>query len=262
MAKFAVDLQVYEQGRKKPEINLVSDLNGEMTLEDLLEYTKASLIVIADTVLREEQELGFDKEPVLTVDGRTGKPVSAVSPLGSIEFTARADIKDIILETYTALLDRSKVKSGRYVRSHYVFLNGTQVATEYQSLTAWLKTAEFGDKDIVRIVNIQPYARRLERLGVTAQRQQNKLREKKTRGKGQHGPFVLYATPNGAYALTVRAVRTKFKRNSQIKFAYISGSDIGLAGTFKSGGRRGRNSAGRPYLYPSIVITVSERGTL
>ena len=260
MPKFAVDLQVYEQGRRKPEITLQSDLNGEMTLQELLEYTKASLIVIADAILEEEQAAGFDKKPVVTVDGRTGKPVSAVSPLGSIEFTARADIKDIILETYEALVGRSKVKTGLYVRSHYVFQNGSQVATDYQSLRAWLNVAEFADKDKIRIVNIQPYARRLERLGVTAQRQQNKLREKKTRGKGAHGPYLLYATPNGAYALTVRAVKTKYKRNSQIKFAYISGSDLGLAGTFKSGGRRGRNSAGRPYLYPSIVISVDERG--
>lgn len=257
MAKFSVDLQVFEAGRKKPEITLQSDIGGEMTLEDLLAYTKASLIVIADEILREEQDAGFDKEPVMAVDGKVGKPISSVSPLGQVEFTARADVKDIILETYEALLGRSKVKSGLYIRSHYVFFNGKQVAEEYQSLRSWLESATFSDKDTIRIVNIQPYARRLERLGVTSGRQQAKRREQKRKGVKTG---KLLTTPNGAYALAVRAVRAKFKRNSSIRFAFLPGSALGLTASFKRG-RPGKNSAGRPYLYPSIVIDVSERGT-
>lgn len=252
-----IKVEISENGRKKPEYSLDTDLNGEVTLQELLEFTRQSLIVIADATLTEEQTFGFDKEPVLTVDGITGRPIQKVNPLGQIEFTSRINIEDLLITTYSALLDRSKVDTGRYKSSHYVFLNGAQVATDLDTLNNWLNTSpEFKNSDIIRIVNIQPYARKLERLGVTAQRSNPKTshrRGDKTKSK----PKVI--VPNGTYALTVRAIKGKFKRNSNIRFTFLPGSSLGLSGSFK-GGRKGRNSSGRPYLYPTIVITLNERG--
>jgi hypothetical protein len=257
---FSVDLSVFEKGRKRPEYTLDSDLSGEITLEDLLKWTKATLIITADTVLKEEQDRGFDKQPLLLVDGRKGKDVSSVNPLGQIEFLARQDFGRVLVEAYEALLDRSKVLTGRYKASHYVFLNGQQVATDLATLKTWLKSGvEFKDEDRIRIVNIQPYARRLELLGVTAQRSKQKLEDKGRRRKVTTG--VTIKVPNGAYQLTTRAIKSKYKNNVGIRFTFIPGSSMGLAGTFK-GGRRGKNSAGRAYLYPSIVFSISERGIL
>lgn len=259
MAKFSVELSVYEAGRKRPQYTLDSDLNGEITLQELLEHTKASLIVIADEVLKEEQANGFDKKPILAVDGRVGKPIQNVSPLGEIEFTARQNVSDILLETYQAILYRSKVLTGRYKSSNFVFLNGQQVATDLQSLTAWIGTnPTFKESDLVRFVNIQPYARKLERFGVTAQR--SNTRYEQGRKTGKHAGKLIQS-PNGNYFLTARAIRAKYKRNSSIRFQFISGGNLGIKGEFQSGGRKGKNSAGRPYLYPSITISVSERGT-
>lgn len=259
MEKFSVDIQVYESGKKKPEYTLESDLEGELTLKELLEFTKSSLIVISDVVLKEEQSEGFDNQPVVAVDGKVGKPVSSVNPLGQIEFTARADMKNILLDAYEALLFRSRVLTGRYKSSHFVFLNGTQVATDLSSLTAWLATEpQFKDKDLVRIVNIQPYARKLERFGITAQKKNN-IRVEKGRKKGSN-PGKLLQVPNGTYHLTVRAIRSKYKRNSSIRFAFLSGGQLGISGVFKTSGRRGRGSVGRPYLYPTILIAVNEKG--
>lgn len=259
---FGVNISVVETGRRRPEYNIDSDLNGEITLQDLLEWTKAALIITADQILAEEQAMGFDKNPVITVDDRANKKPADVSPLGKIQFTARQDMSTIVLETYNALLFRSKVLTGTYKSSHYVFLNGTQVATDLSSLTGWLETnPEFKDADLIRFVNIQPYARRLERYGITAQRSKTSYRESgRKKGKGAStGKLVL--VPNGAYQLTARAIRSKYKRNSIIKFTFIPGSSLGLAGSF-SKGRKGKNSSGRPYLYPSISISVQERGTL
>jgi len=259
--KFEVNLSVYEKGKKRPEYTIDSDLNGEVTLIDLLKWTKTSLIVIADEVLKEEQAAGFDKFPVLTVDGRKGKPIEAVSPLGKIEFTSRSSVNDILLAAYEGVLFRSKVLTGLYKSSHFVFLNGTQIASDLNSLNAWLKTSpEIKDKDIIRIVNIQPYARKLERFGITAQKSSTRYshrKEHKDKGRGK----MLVQVPNGTYYLTARAVKSKFKRNVGIRFAFIPGSSLGLKGSFK-GGRKGKNSAGRPYLYPSIVITINERGII
>lgn len=259
-AAFSVQVSVSETGRRRPEYSVNTDLNGEITLGDLLQFTKSSLIIISDEVLKEEQANGFDKEPVLAVDGRVGKPVAAVHPLGQIEFTSRQSATNILVEAYTALLYRSKVKTGRYKDSHYVFLNGKQVATNLSSLESWIASnPEIKDKDTLRIVNIQPYARKLERLGITAQRSNQTRRNVKSRKGGS--ARVTVVVPNGTYHLTTRAIRSKYKRNSIIYFAFLPGSSLGLTGTFQKG-RRGKNSAGRPYLYPSIVISVQGRGTV
>ncbi len=260
MASFAVEISVVETGRKKPQYSIGGDLDGEMTLVDLLEWTKAALIITADEILKEEQAKGFDPTPVIAVDGRIGKPVQAVHPLGQIEFASRQSAVDIITDTYNGILYRSKVRSGDYKAHNYVFHRGRQVAVDLASLEAWIKSEpKINDGDRIRFVNIQPYARKLENRGITAQR--NQARNQESRHRKKHGTGATHIlVPNGTYALTARSIRAKYKRNSSIKFTYISGGTLGIAGTFKSGGRKGKNSAGRPYLYPSIEITIQAGG--
>jgi hypothetical protein len=254
---FSVDFSVEEKGRKSPEYTLDTDLNGEVSLLDFLNFTKSALIITADTVLREEQARGFDKNPVVAVDGKVGVPVFNVSPLGQLEFTSKANMSEILLETYKGILKRSPVLTGRYKSSHFVFLNGAQVATDLESLRAWLKSNPiFNDKDLIRFVNIQPYARKLERLGVTGRRQQSRTVKSRDKRKSSQGHRIL--APNGAYFLTTRSIRSKYKRNSVIRFNFISGDRLGISGSFL--GRRGK--PGRPYLYPTITISAAEGGTV
>lgn len=255
-AKFSVDVRVEENGRRRPEYTIDTDLNGELTLADFLDFTKSTLIVTADEVLKEEQGNGFDRKPVTIVDGSPGKPPQLVHPLGSIEFVARANLSELLLETYQGIFDRSPILTGRYIHSHYVFLNGTQVANSLVSLAAWLATnPQFEEKDLIRFVNIQPYARKLERLGVRYDSQQSRTVKSRDKRKAAQGHRVL--APNGAYFLTTRAIRAKYKRNSIIKFTFISGASLGISGNFKTL-RNGK--PGRPYLYPTIVISVQEGG--
>lgn len=260
---FSVDIQVTENGRRRPEYTLDTDLDGDLTLQELLAFTKSALIITADQILKEEQDNGFDKQPVLLVDGRRSKAPSDVSPLGSIQFVARQPFGDILLAAYQGLLDRSKVLTGKYKASHYVFQNGKQVASDLPSLQSWLAgSPEFEDRDTIRIVNIQPYGRRLELLGVSAQRSNPRTRDKGSRKKVVTGTLVKI--PNGAYQLTARALISKYKQNVLIKFAFIAGNELGLSGSFhgkkNSKVRSRKNSAGRPYLYPSLVFTIQQRG--
>lgn len=258
MPKFDVKLSVTEAGRKRPEYDLNSDIRGEETLKDLLQYTKTALIVTADAILREEQAMGFDKEPILLVDGKKNKAIQNVNPLGQIEFVSRQSIDTILIEAYEALLFRSKVKKGVYKSSHHVAWNTKEVATDLTSLIAWLNSnPEIKNGDQIRFVNTQPYARRLELLGVTAQRQQNSRRDigRKKGSKKPLGTFVR--VPNGAYQLTFRAIKAKYKNNINIRFTFMPGSSLGLAGAFKYGRTK---SIGRPYLYPVIVFTIDGRG--
>lgn len=270
---FSVSMTVTQNGRKRPDWNIDSDLDGELSLQDLLEFTKTSLILLADQALKEEQEIGFDKEPVIIVDGNSGKRVQDVSPLGKIEFRSRVDSETIISDTYMAILQRSKIGDsspgfdGRhFVESNYVFFNGEQIATNMYDLQIWLALdREYKDGDVIRFVNIQPYARRLERLGVTADRSSPKQVEAGAKRKKPLG--FLTAIPNGVYALTARAIKSKYSKNSGIKFEFISGSTIGLGGSFRKGvaakfkNDQKKLAAGRTYLYPSILITISGRGT-
>ena len=255
---FSIDLSVYEKGRRKPQYTLDTDIAGEVTLQDLLEFTKSSLIIISDEVLKEEQSAGFDKEPILVVDGREGKPITSVSPLGSIEFKAREEIKSILIDTYIAIHKRSPILTGRYKSSNYVFLNGQQVANDLRSFRLWISSREaFDDKDVIRFVNIQPYARKLERLGVTGQRQQS--RTVRSRDKRKQAQGLRVVAPNGTYFLTTRSIRSKYKRNVGIRFSFISGSHLGLTASFKA---KRNGKPGRPYLYPTITVTVQERGVV
>lgn len=254
--KISVESTIQEGGLVIEKQAFLRD--SQIELKDLLEWTKTQLIVIADSVLSEEQKKGFDKEPILLVDGRANKPVLSVSPLGQIEFISRQSFDDILMDTYNSLLKRSPVLTGRYKSSHYVFWNGNQVANDLVSLDSWLKSGPvLKEKDTIRIVNIQPYGRRLELLGVTSQRTQMKREDAGRRNKRKTGTTVK--VPNGTYQLTARAIRAKYKQNLNIRFTFLPGTSLGLKGAFKAG-RKGRNSAGRPYLYPTIVFTISTRG--
>jgi hypothetical protein len=268
-ASFKVDFSVTEKGRKAPQWKIENDLNGEMSLADLLEFTKQNLILIADTALSEEQAKGFDRTPIVKVDNRVGKPVAQVSPLGSIEFISRQNIDDIMLAIYDAIEHRSPVDTGLYKQSNYVFFNGKQIAKTRSELTAWLATKpQVEPKDLIRFVNIQPYARKLERYGVTAQRQQRRLRKSQdARARSGNGGKVL--APNGTYYLASRSASRLYKNNLKISFKYIVGSDLGLMSVFKTGSngvpgskkkssRKAKNP--RTYLYPSILLKITEGG--
>lgn len=253
-----VKMEVYQNGKRAPQFELHGqDFDGHLTLADFFELTKSTLILTANQVLREEQASGFDQHPVVIVDGRIGKPVIDVSPLGSIQFQARADVGDILIDTMQAILDRSPVKTGTYLHSNFVYFNSDRVATDMASLKAWLATnPSFNDKDLLRFVNIQPYARKLERAGIRAGTEKGGNKRYSKRGKGERSRSIL--VPNGAYYITNRVIRNKYKRNSIIRFEFIPGTQLGLKGSFIP--RKGK--PGRPYLYPSILISVQESGTV
>lgn len=254
----AVDIKisysVKDSGRNAIGYEFTNDLDGRTTLADLLRFTKGALIAISTDVLKEEQSKGFDKEPVLIVDNKYNKSVSDVNPLGKIEYVARLEFKEMILETYRKILFHSKVVTGRYISGNVVTYNGIQVANNMQSLESWLKTKPvFSPKDIVRFVNYQPYARKLETLGVTRQKSKpRKVIRKKKKGKKQ------VTLPNGAYAMAYASIKRRFKKNSFIGFDLMPGNKLGITGpntTFKSA-----PWTGQPYIYPTIIIRAIQSG--
>lgn len=258
MAQFGIYYSIKENGRNAPNYDVSADLDGSKTLADLFNFTKNSLIVISDMALKEEQAKGFDKSPVRIVDGSFTKSVSQVNPLGKIQYVARNSIVDIALFAYDQIRARTKVVTGQYLRNNIVMLNGKMIASTRSELEKFLETNEVKESDIIRFINTAPYARKLERMGVTADRTKSRTRNRSRNRRG-YSPTVL--VPNGTYALAIKAIKRKYKNNSFIAFRFVSGSDIaGLSGAGRSY-KRGA-SKGRPYLYPSIIIYVKEAGLL
>ncbi len=261
MVSFSVEAYVEQKGSFSVDIFNKGQLSSEkMELEDLLIWTKSQLLVISDQALAEEQAKGFDKKPLLLVDGSRTKNLSDVNPLGQIEYVAKQDLGDILTIAMDSVLALSKVKSGEYKAAHRVTLNGQEVADSMAGLQKWLDSSpEIRENDIIRIVNTQPYARKLELLGVTSERSAPRKVEKKRKGV-KTGIFMK--KPNGAYQLTYRKLQ-QYKKNLSVNFQFIPGSQLGLK---KYTDKKGREKdakfkkGGRTYLYPSIVFKLNRGG--
>lgn len=246
--KASVTYEVVDKG-KSPVNYELDPPTEQMELAQLLQFTKGALISVAKDALKEEQSRGFDKSPVTVVDNKINANIENVKPFGKIDFVARGVLKEVLLDTYRQILFNSKVVTGRYYSGNIVTLNGVQIASTMTELERYLrKNVAFNDNDKFRFINVEPYARKLEILGITKFRRSRKVvTRKKKKSK------VQVTLPNGVYALTYNNVRRKFKTTAFIAFDILPGNSLGIIGfgRFKTGSKRQIN---RPYLYPSILV--------
>lgn len=273
MPSIDASVEVYEKGigGKTTKFVLEDDLNGEVTLAQFLSHVKNITLLVANEILKEEQSRGFDKNPVIIVDGRVGVDPRNVKPFGQIQFKSKEVTSlEILSEIYQGIMERSKVVTGTYIEGNIVFLNGRVIATTLPELKTYIQSSPaIKPKDEFRFINVIPYARKLERLGVTAQRTQSRSVKSKDKKRGS-GKVVKGA--NGPYYLTTRAATRKYKGNVQIYFGYILGSTLGvqsipaqtkdgkkLRRTFKpkAGQKITKRNSG-PYLYPQIKVIIGE----
>lgn len=257
---FGIDVTITEKGKGAPKWSFDTDLNGEVTLEEFLNFTKRALITVSKDVLKEEQAKGFDKNPRTRVDNVFGKDEEMVKPLGKIEYFTKESFRELILFTYRTILKKAPVGStGFYRNSNFVFYRGNIVARNEQELATWLISKEsnpFKPGDIVRFVNVMPYARKLELLGI------RKGSRKYRKGKGGKNRDVSIRMPNGTYFLSYKASRRKFKAATNFfKFQFLTGDSIGIKNSSVRPGFRTRfKKDQRPYLYPTIVLDFSAAG--
>jgi hypothetical protein len=261
-ANFSVSYFIKDSGKNATGYDLANDFDGRVTLLDLYRFTKNALITISPDVLKEEQAKGFDKEPTLIVDNKFNKKLADVHPLGKIEYVARAQFREIIVETYRKILYYSPNDTGRYFNGNWVTFNGARIANSMPSLEAWLRTKkDFTPNDIIRFVNIEPYARKLEGLGITRQKRKAKtaIRRRKKGGRRRVG------VPNGAYAMAYSSVKRRFKKNVYIGFDLLPGNKIGIEGPpelTKFHGKKAEDEgyAGQFYIFPTIIIRAVQAG--
>jgi hypothetical protein len=245
-----ISVSAKERGRKKQPLSLVGgEIGAAAALEDLFQFTKTSLIAISTEVVNEEIQKGFDKNPLRLVDGNPRKDVMDVNPLGSIRYVSRQNIKEIVLYSYQAVIERSPVDTGDYIRSNVVTYNQVPVASTMSELQRWLENKNFADGDKIRILNTVPYARKLELRGTVKGGGRTKWGKPSRNSKGEKNSLGQVRKPNGAYTLATKAIKAKYGKSSFVKYELMLGSTIGLPGTRKTG-----KDIGRAYVYPSILI--------
>lgn len=266
----SISISVSETGKGSRVYDIDSDLGGQKTLEELVGTVRKLHIATAKTVRREAESDGFDKKARTRVDGRFGKLEEEVRPFGNIEYYARVDASFALIKIFEALELRSPVVTGQYASGNVVFINGTEVARSSAALRLYLKeknsTGGLKDSDKIRFVNVNPYARKLENLGVR-RGTRGKLAGQNHSAGGRRGKARktgnIIKLPNGAYFLTYKVFKRQFRQiASFMNFSFMpNGTDgihIQASGKFRNTFKKD----GRPYLYPSIVFRLSGEGII
>ena len=124
------------------------------------------------------------------------------------------------------------------------------------------------EKDRIRFINITPYARRLEFLGVAQGRVTSALtrttRDARLRKRfGKDAPKVR--KENGAYFLGYKLAKTKYGKNLFIRFEALPGNYLGITSSLPAANGRTFGHSFHPkskynagfYLYATIVFSAS-----
>ena len=275
---FKAETYITEKGKNKkqstiPTSALANDTRGHLTLMSLTEDVKQLLIDTAYSVLQEELREGFPEDFTTIVDGSKGKKlIEEVKPFGKIEFVAPAFALEVLKDTAEHLIARSKVDTGNYMRSFQVRVDNVIVADDWAAFRTWYKKLESGQIElrrdsVITFVNTAPYARKLERYGITSS--SGKRPKKKRTMKSKTGRPERMLAPNGVFYLTSRVLRRKYPQVG-IMFDFITGARLGgrlTAATFKTnrgsgkGGLNAREKKNpRTYLYPAITIRLKAGG--
>lgn len=274
--EFALEISVTDNSKNGVNWVFDKDQDGTLSFQDMVENFRQSHIYIAKEALRDEQSRDFDKDPRKKIDNKFDIDEQFLKPFGKIEYFAKALADKVILQLYKEISDRSPVKTGVFKMHNYVFLNSNLVARNESELKSWLASIAstgFKKSDRLRFVNVTPYSARLEYAGnttIATGRNAGKKRKKK-RMVASKSAKKLIKKPNGAYFLAAKAMTSKFGGIGVIKHEFIPNGYEGIL--IKADNRfgnkyvdspknRNKKRVGLPYVYTSILVTLSDRGVV
>ncbi len=243
------------------------DTTGKMTLEEFFLDVKSRLISVSEEVLKESIDAGvFPANHLRYVDNKDSKKIEQVYPFGTVEYVAGVSILEPLRFIFDGLMMRAKVRSGAYKKSFQVRVNKQVVATDDMSFTMWLQSLTTGaatlkPTDVISFVNTSPYARKLERLGITSTSPDKpKTRKVKSKDKlKRRGDTIL--APSGVFYLTQKQALRKYKKNVKIRFSFVSGASLGGISTRNFQARSALERLNpRSYLYPVLSLRLDDRG--
>lgn len=195
--------------------------------QDISQWIRRATIDVAEDGLHEQWAQGFDNDPVVITDGVTRRDYLQVKPFGKIEFAARTDMAEAVLWAEAELQKKSPFRTGRYVRSHFIMINGVAIAG---NIALALRNVKPGDR--VQIVNPQPYAKKIEgRKG------------SRKRGFGAERGLSSQAR-SGVYRVVQRALVNRFGKTMFFDFKYVKLS-TGVQVKGYVGGGRAKSRTGR-----------------
>lgn len=151
------------------------------------------------------------------VDGSEHKPLDQVNDHG-FTLTRFELLGNVVDETIKALILASPVgpeKGGHYRDDHWLFVNGTR-----RDFSIDGATIPIAANDNVVIVNLRPYARKIE--GGARERFRGRLTNRR--------PGLSAQAPDGVYEITARTLQRRFGNIAKIQFGYhgLIGSASGL----------------------------------
>lgn len=239
-------------------------------LQDLFDFIVVNHVEIHEAILEDFQKKKLfpvdEKRFATFVDGKRTKDKFKVKPFGKIVDTKKVeDFTKVILFAYQKLLEQQIKLTGYYSQNNWLVYNGDVVAKDIFSVNSFLQKAPLENGDRIRIINMSPYARKLEREGrkvslakKTFGQSLGTKRQKKSKATGGQ---ILAA--NGAFWRTTGQIKRKFPvlKNS-VRFSYIpvEGSVASRLNS-KNFSRYNFKKDGRPYLYPSISFIIGDGNT-
>lgn len=210
------------------------------TTAEILKWIDGSItqftIDTAEGVLREEVNAGFTTTPTVITDGVVRRDYRQVKPGGRIEFIRQPGLVEPVLwarEQAIALSPLGPDEDGHYRDDHWILVNGE--GYEGQSATQALSRARPGDR--VQLVNIRPYARKIE-----GKRANRRKQWKRRRGLSR-------MAPNGVYRQVHRMVLQRWGRAVLCDYKLQS---LEIGGVLKRAGYFKRTSASGYYTYPVL----------
>lgn len=213
-----------------------SDVIGPTTAETvkwLSGSIEEATIKAAEEVLQREVGRGaFTTTPTVVTDGVVGRDYRAVKPFGRIEFVATPTLRLAVAWALEQLRRLSPYATGRYRQGHVVLLNGQGLS---DGGLAVLDRAEPGDR--VQIVNIEPYARKIE-----GQRAKRRKQIKGRRGLSRQAP-------NGVYRAVFALLQQRYGRTLYIDYRL---ERLELGGVERRSSAWQPRSKGGFYTYPVL----------
>ncbi|MCA0944489.1 hypothetical protein LCM08_06170 [Salipiger pacificus] len=199
---------------------------------------------IAREVLLEEQGRGFDRDPRQVVDRRFDAPLESVKPFGKIEFSERGSLREVAAFVYDQVVALSPFLSGKYENSHLMLVNGAVATVSGTSTRPDLDDLKL--EDVVTVVNVQPYARKIE----------GGVRSTKRSGRAPQSAQA----PNGVYRVAFQRARKRYGLIASIAYTYttLEGSPyayaLRLGGYEGSGKSRKKTYSNALNFFPAITI--------
>lgn len=213
------------------------------------QWVKEAAIRAGEAALREEVARGFDNKPVVVTDGVPRRDYNQVRPFGKFEFIRRPQMAEAVLWALDALRKKSPVRSGRYVQSHMVLLNGAEI-------TGDLRAALFAVKetDRVQIVNTQPYAKKIEgRAARSKGRGANRTKTAAVVGLSPQAPRGVYER------VTLPLLVRRYGRSMFFDFKFVKlSSGVKVKGW--QGGGNNRKRIMRDLVYPALQFFIKPTG--